>query len=241
MLAAYLKRGWFQRAFGQQRISSRTRIVLVATGSEVELLESLLPELRELIAKRTVAVPPLAARAGDIPRLAEHLLRKAAAKAGKRIPGLAREAIDRLVSYGWPGNVRELKEVVKRAVVVASTDEPIPVGLIFVVPPEKEAYRINLLRRDRLRAVLRHPALTTVARPAEHRLRALRLRDHRLWRPAGARSSAAAGRPQPRHVADLARVVRRCLPLSALAPRQGLVRASVRSPSRATSSPRRAA
>jgi transcriptional regulator with AAA-type ATPase domain len=161
MLATYLKRGWFQRAFGQARISSRTRIVLVATGSEAELLDSLLPELREQLAKRTVALPPLAARPGDIPRLAEYLLRRAAAKAGKRIPGLAREAIDRLVSYSWPGNVRELKEVVKRAVVVSAAGEPIPVGLIFVVPPEKEAHRINLLRSDRFRAVLRHPALTT--------------------------------------------------------------------------------
>jgi transcriptional regulator with AAA-type ATPase domain/polyferredoxin len=161
MLATYLKRGYFQRAFGQQRINSKTRILLVATGTEAGLLESLIPELREQVGKRTVAVPALANRAGDIPRLAAHMLKRASAKAGKRIPDFTREAIERLVSYAWPGNVEELKEVVKRAVVVADAEQPIPVGLIFVVPPEKEAYRINLLRRERFRSVLRHPALTT--------------------------------------------------------------------------------
>ena len=43
---------------------------------------------------------------------------------------------------------------------MASPGVPIPVDFIFVVPPEKEAHRINLLRNERLRAVLRHPALS---------------------------------------------------------------------------------
>ncbi len=160
MLATYLERGWFQRAFGQSRVASKVRVVLVAYGSEDEVLAGFVPELREALGARKLAVPALSSRISDIPALAEHFLKRQAGKTGKRVTALTREAMDRLVSYGWPGNVRELKHVLKRASIVASAGVPIPVDFIFVVPPEKEALRVNLLRSEKLRAVLRHPALS---------------------------------------------------------------------------------
>jgi DNA-binding NtrC family response regulator len=69
----------------------------------------------------TVHVPPLRERPEDIPLLAQHFLRKAAAAAGKAVVGLARETLDLLAAYPWPGNVRELEHVIERAVILTTS------------------------------------------------------------------------------------------------------------------------
>lgn len=159
LLASYLKLGWFHRLQGQGVVKARTRVILLATGEEAAVLEKLVPELRELVAKRTVAIPPLVQRLKDIPLLAEHYMRIHAAAAGRKAAPLSREATDKLVSYGWPGNVRELENVMQRAAIVTAEDSIIPGDLIFVAPPEKEIHKINVLRDDRVRSFLRHPSL----------------------------------------------------------------------------------
>jgi formate hydrogenlyase transcriptional activator len=67
-----------------------------------------------------LTVPPLRARAADIPLLVTFFLSKFAAKFGRRIEKVERETMDRLVQYSWPGNVRELQNVIERAVVLSS-------------------------------------------------------------------------------------------------------------------------
>ncbi|MDD5563407.1 MAG: FHA domain-containing protein [Thermoanaerobaculaceae bacterium] len=159
LLAAYLKFGWFHRVFGQQSVKTKTRLIFLATGEEVDVLAKLTPELREILSPRTVVVPPLTQRLKDIPLLAEHFLKRYAAKAGRRGVGLSPEATDRLVSYAWPGNVTELENVVERAAIVATAEAIIPADLIFVAPPEKELHKLNLLRHEKVRALLRNPRL----------------------------------------------------------------------------------
>jgi DNA-binding NtrC family response regulator/polyferredoxin/pSer/pThr/pTyr-binding forkhead associated (FHA) protein len=159
LLAGYLKLGWFHRLQGQGAVQCKTRVLLLATGDEPAVLERLVPELRELLAKRTAAVPPLAQRRKDIPLLADHFLKASAQGAGRRALPLSREAVDKLVSYSWPGNVRELENVMQRAAIVTAEDSIIPGDLIFVAQPEKEIHKINLLRNERFRSFLRHPRL----------------------------------------------------------------------------------
>ncbi|MDX1392842.1 MAG: sigma-54 dependent transcriptional regulator [Gemmatimonadota bacterium] len=65
-----------------------------------------------------VAVPPLRERRGDIPLLAEHLVRRAAEKLHAPEPVLHAEAIGALSAHDWPGNVRELDNCLVRAVVL---------------------------------------------------------------------------------------------------------------------------
>ena len=48
------------------------------------------------------------------------LVDKFAARIGKRIDGVSRETMRRLVAYRWPGNVRELENVLERAVILAT-------------------------------------------------------------------------------------------------------------------------
>jgi DNA-binding NtrC family response regulator len=63
-----------------------------------------------------VAVPPLRERPTDIVPLAEHFLRRAAARNGLGVSGLSTAATKLLVGYHWPGNVRELQSAIERAV-----------------------------------------------------------------------------------------------------------------------------
>ncbi len=161
-LVTYLKFGWFHRNYGQESVKARTRVVFLANGTEAEVLEKFIPELREELKNRTIALPPLSQRLKDIPILADHFLKTYARKNGKRVSGLSREATEKLVSYSWPGNVKELENVIERSAIVSSEDVIIPGDLIFVVPSEKEIHKINILRRDRIRDFLRHPLIPRV-------------------------------------------------------------------------------
>jgi two-component system NtrC family response regulator len=72
----------------------------------------------------TIALPPLRERREDLPLLIDHFLAKFAARNGKVIRGLTREAREALLRYDYPGNVRELENLIERAVVL-SRDEVI--------------------------------------------------------------------------------------------------------------------
>ena len=66
-----------------------------------------------------VEVPPLRARAGDIPLLVGHFIRRYGRAFNKRVERLSPEALAALQEYRWPGNVRELQNVIERSVVLA--------------------------------------------------------------------------------------------------------------------------
>jgi formate hydrogenlyase transcriptional activator len=70
-----------------------------------------------------IAVPPLRARAVDIPVLVEYFIDRYARKAGKTIRRVDARTLDRLQAYPWPGNVRELQNVIERSLIVCDTDE----------------------------------------------------------------------------------------------------------------------
>jgi DNA-binding NtrC family response regulator len=69
-----------------------------------------------------IGVPPLCRRPADIPALARHFLARFAAEEGKRIHGIAPEALRVLSAFHWPGNIRQLENAVFRAVVLAEAD-----------------------------------------------------------------------------------------------------------------------
>ena len=67
-----------------------------------------------------LTVPPLRERPADIPLLVTYFLSRFAKRFGRRIDGVSRDTMDRLVRYQWPGNVRELQNIVERAVVLST-------------------------------------------------------------------------------------------------------------------------
>jgi len=64
----------------------------------------------------TIRVPPLAQRRNDIPLLVNHFMVKHA-HAGKDIPQLSGEVIERLKQYEYPGNIRELENIAQRILI----------------------------------------------------------------------------------------------------------------------------
>ncbi len=68
-------------------------------------------------------LPPLRERRDDIPVLAQHFLRKFAARMRKPVAELSREAMQKLCNYPWPGNVRELENALERAVALSLDHE----------------------------------------------------------------------------------------------------------------------
>ena len=67
-----------------------------------------------------VNVPPLRARPDDIPYLAKRFLTEASMELRRPVVDIHEDALEILVRYPWPGNVRELRNVIRRAVLLAS-------------------------------------------------------------------------------------------------------------------------
>jgi psp operon transcriptional activator len=75
------------------------------------------PDLLDRLSFEVITLPPLRAREGDIPLLAEHFGRRMSAELDwSNWPGFSSRASGELDAYHWPGNVRELRNVVERAV-----------------------------------------------------------------------------------------------------------------------------
>ena len=70
-----------------------------------------------------ITIPPLRARAADIPDLARRFLARFCVEEGKRIRAISNEVYQLLSAYDWPGNVRQLENTMFRAVVLADGDE----------------------------------------------------------------------------------------------------------------------
>ena len=119
-LLRVLQEGEIERLGGTQTLPVDVRLV-AATNKDLkrEVAEA---RFREDLFYRLnvveVRIPSLASRREDIPLLADHFLRRYAAKNGKPVRAFSRDALHILENYAWPGNVRELEHAVERAVVL---------------------------------------------------------------------------------------------------------------------------
>jgi PAS domain S-box-containing protein len=67
-----------------------------------------------------IVVPPLRERVEDIPGLVWAFIDEFSRLFGKRIESVSKDSLRDLQGYSWPGNVRELRNVIERAVILAS-------------------------------------------------------------------------------------------------------------------------
>jgi two-component system, NtrC family, response regulator PilR len=67
-----------------------------------------------------IRVPPLRERVGDIPELAEQILRRLSRRAGGPAITITPEALELLQGHDYPGNVRELENVLERAITLSA-------------------------------------------------------------------------------------------------------------------------
>ena len=135
-LLRVLQDGTFERLGGSETLHADVRTLaasnrdLAAAAEEGSFREDLYYRLRVI----RVLLPPLRERRTDVPLLAQHFLRLAAAKNGRPTPRLSPEALATLQRYTWPGNVRELENAIEAAVVLAQDDVIDPDSLPPMIP-----------------------------------------------------------------------------------------------------------
>ncbi len=120
-LLRVLQEGEFERLGNPQTITTDVRLI-AATNRDLELLVEHGRFRRDLYYRLNVFpihCPPLRERKDDIPFLVNHFIGQAAARLGRPISDLPREAMERLLAYDWPGNIRELENTIDRAVIVS--------------------------------------------------------------------------------------------------------------------------
>ncbi len=145
-----------------QRLGSSTSTsvdvrIIAATNKDLEKAireEKFRSDLYYRINVFPITIPPLRERPDDIPLLIQSFVNEFAKSFGKRIDSIDNESIDSLQRFTWPGNIRELRNVVERAMILASGPT------LFMSPPSvssNDAAASLLLsdtEREHLRSVL---------------------------------------------------------------------------------------
>ena len=111
----------FERVGGTHTIRSNARVI-AATNRDLGAMVKTRAFREDLYYRLNVfpvALPPLRERREDIAVLAQHFVRRVAARLKKDVRGISPTALANLTQYGWPGNIRELENVIERAVILA--------------------------------------------------------------------------------------------------------------------------
>jgi DNA-binding NtrC family response regulator len=111
----------------------------------------------------TIMLPALRDRKKDIPLLAENFLKIFAQKTNKRIDGMSKDFINHLQNHHWKGNIRELKNVIERAVILATgselTSDSLPVELQINDNRQQSglsAFELSSVEKLHIQRVLNH-------------------------------------------------------------------------------------
>ncbi len=156
----------FTRVGGTVQIVSDARVVaasnrdLLVMAGEGRFRKDLYYRLSQF----TIEIPPLRARKGDIPALAEHFL--------KGRGRLGSEALETLTLFDWPGNVRQLRNTLLKAAVLAGERDIVPEMLEIPVP---RAGSTGLLLEEAARAAEMKAISEALERCGGNRSKAARL------------------------------------------------------------------
>ncbi len=124
-LLRVLAEGEFYRVGGQTPIRVDVRVIAATHQNLQERAQRALfrEDLYHRLNVIRIELPPLRARAEDIPELLDHYLRVAAVELGVEPKAFTLETKDKLANYSWPGNVRELVNLCRRLSVLAPGTE----------------------------------------------------------------------------------------------------------------------
>jgi DNA-binding NtrC family response regulator len=116
-----LQDGQFERVGSNETIKTDVRIIAATNRDLGKLIEEerFRQDLYYRLNVYTIRLPPLRERAGDLPLLTQHFIRRFSRELGREVQEVAPEALARLRAYSWPGNIRELQSVLKQALLKA--------------------------------------------------------------------------------------------------------------------------
>ena len=118
----------FERVGGNKKIILDARIIAATNERIEEAVEK--GRFREDLYYRlnviNIDIPPLRERLEDIPLLAEYLLTYLVKELSTEEKIIDKDTIDVLMKYHWPGNVRELRNILERAINLATQPRILP-------------------------------------------------------------------------------------------------------------------
>jgi len=123
-LLRVLQEGTFRPVGTTEERSADVRIVAATNRDLDEMVRdgSFREDLYYRINVIPIHVPPLRERREDIQLMVRHYVAAFSADMAKDIRTITPEALELLERYPWPGNVRELKNVIERAIALATGD-----------------------------------------------------------------------------------------------------------------------
>ncbi|HEY5599075.1 MAG TPA: sigma 54-interacting transcriptional regulator, partial [Candidatus Manganitrophaceae bacterium] len=150
-LLRFLQERTLERVGGRESLQIDTRL-LAATNRDLKeriaggtFREDLYYRLNVV----SIPVPPLRERGGDLLLLARSFIARFSEETGKKVKGLAPEAIEAVNAYPWPGNVRELENKIRRGVVMADGVLLTPADLELAPPSELSPFpRLKSAREE---------------------------------------------------------------------------------------------
>jgi len=156
-----------------QHLGGKTNIkvdVRIIAGANINLADALKAgrfrsDLFHRLNEFPITLPPLRERIEDIPHLVNRFLEEARKEFNKDIKGFSSEGMKTLLDYRWPGNVRELKNTVKRAALLAESDNITPTCLLLDTTSESPSDQDSLSKKlDILAALKKGLSLHEIAR-----------------------------------------------------------------------------
>ena len=134
------------------RIIAATNRILEAAVRDKTFREDLFYRLNVF----PVVVPPLRERVDDIPALVWSFIDEFSRSFGKTIHSISKESLRELQRYPWPGNVRELRNVIERAIIVATGRQLVVAApRLGERPIPQTAMTLAELEVDHIRAILK--------------------------------------------------------------------------------------
>ena len=147
-------------------IALQARVVFISIFELRNLEESgyIIPELLQLFKAQSYHVPPLREHKRDLPRLIEHYLARFSREYGRSVLKVSPQTLGNLMNYDWPGNLNELSSVIRRAVMLAKTDEILSDHILLGLPKTEGKWEFNILRIPFFNRFLKSRKFPTIPR-----------------------------------------------------------------------------
>ncbi|MFT5702610.1 MAG: CRP-like cAMP-binding protein/polyferredoxin [Desulforhopalus sp.] len=153
-MADFLVNGACNNSVGTGGQAWRTRVIFVCrdVAGRMDGRTRLGPALYKLVENNQFHVAPLREHRRDIPRLVNYYLKRFSSQYGKTITEVDAQTMGMFMNYDWPGNLTELASVLRRAVIIGRTNEPLNNQIPLGMPKSEGKWEFNLLRFQPVRS-----------------------------------------------------------------------------------------
>lgn len=143
-LLRVLETGEFERLGGNSSLLADFRLIIATNSNLQDMIQkgSFRSDLYYRINVFTIEIPPLRDHAEDIPELVEFFRNAFNQKHNKNVLEVSEECMDMIVHHPWPGNIRQLRNVLERAILLA-TDRILPIHMPLEVQRPNETVSTN--------------------------------------------------------------------------------------------------